>query len=66
MNPADITGLRKAAILLLTMDEELSKEVLKELDKEEIEAIGQEIAKLKFVPVAMATKLVRVEDGVTA
>jgi flagellar motor switch protein FliG len=50
MNPADITGLRKAAILLLTMDEELSKEVLKELDKEEIEAIGQEIAKLKFVP----------------
>ena len=50
MNVADITGLRKAAILLLTMDEELSKEVLKDLDKEEIEAIGKEIAKLKFVP----------------
>ena len=50
MNVVDITGLRKAAILLLTMDEELSKEVLKELDKEEIEAIGKEIAKLKFVP----------------
>jgi flagellar motor switch protein FliG len=50
MNVVDITGLRKAAILLITMDEELSKEVLKELDKEEIEAIGKEIAKLKFVP----------------
>ena len=50
MNVADITGLRKAAILLLTMDEELSKEVLKDLDQEEIEAIGKEIAKLKFVP----------------
>ncbi len=50
MNVADITGLRKAAILLLTMDEELSKEVLKELDREEIEAIGKEISRLKFVP----------------
>ena len=50
MNVADITGLRKAAILLLTMDEDLSKEVLKDLEREEIEAIGKEIAKLKFVP----------------
>ena len=50
MNLTEMKGLRKAAILLLTMDEELSKEVIKDLEKEEIEAIGQEIAKLKFVP----------------
>jgi flagellar motor switch protein FliG len=50
MNLSEINGLRKAAILLLTMDEELSKEVIKELDESEISAIGQEIAKLKNVP----------------
>jgi flagellar motor switch protein FliG len=50
MNLADINGLRKAAILLLTMDEELSKEVIKELEESEIAAIGQEISKLKSIP----------------
>jgi flagellar motor switch protein FliG len=50
MDVADITGTRKAAILLLTMDEELSKEILKEFDRDEIEAIGKEISKLKYIP----------------
>jgi len=50
MNLTEINGLRKAAILLLTMDEELSKEVIKELDETEIGAIGQEISKLKSIP----------------
>ncbi|MCX5807209.1 MAG: flagellar motor switch protein FliG [Proteobacteria bacterium] len=50
MNLADINGLRKAAVLLLTMDEELSKEVIKELDEVEIAAIGQEISRLKSIP----------------
>jgi flagellar motor switch protein FliG len=30
--PAELPGIKKAAILLLTMDENLSKEVIKELD----------------------------------
>ena len=50
MDVADIAGTRKAAILLLTMDEELSKEILKEFDRDEIEAIGKEISKLKYIP----------------
>jgi flagellar motor switch protein FliG len=50
MNAYDLTGAKKAAILLLTIDEELSKEILKELDEEDIEIIGREIAKLKKIP----------------
>ncbi|MCX5815037.1 MAG: flagellar motor switch protein FliG [Proteobacteria bacterium] len=50
MDVSDITGARKAAILLLTMDEELSKEILKEFEKDEIETIGREIANLKYIP----------------
>ena len=58
----DLTGVRKAAILLLTMDEELSKEVIKELSEEEIELIGQEIARLESVPREIA---VRINDEFT-
>lgn len=46
----DISGIRKAAILLLTMDEDLSKEIIKDLEEEEIQAVGQEIAKLRLIP----------------
>ncbi len=56
-NNTDIPGIRKAAILLLTMDEELSKEVIKDLEEEEIEAVGQEIAKLRLIPHEMVTKV---------
>jgi len=50
MDTTNISGIRKAAILLLTMDEQLSKEILKDFEKEEIELIGKEVAKLKFIP----------------
>ncbi len=50
MEREEISGVRKAAILLLTMDEELSKEVIRDLDESEIELIGQEIAKVESVP----------------
>jgi len=50
MNVSELPGIRKAAILLLTMDEELSKEVIKDLNEDDIEMIGQEISKLKGVP----------------
>ena len=50
MEREEISGVRKAAILLLTMDEELSKEVIRDLDGSEIELIGQEISKVESVP----------------
>jgi flagellar motor switch protein FliG len=59
MEPAtnDIPGIRKAAILLLTMDEELSKEIIKDLEEDEIEAVGQEISKLRLIPHDVVTKV---------
>ncbi len=57
MEREELTGVRKAAILLLTMDEELSKDVIRDLDEDEIELIGQEIAKLESVPREMAAKI---------
>ncbi len=56
-NNADLPGIKKAAILLLTMDEELSREVIKDLEEDEIEAVGQEIAKLRLVPHDVVTKV---------
>jgi flagellar motor switch protein FliG len=50
METSEITGVRKAAVLLLTIDEGMSKEVIKELDEEEIETLGKEIAALKWIP----------------
>ena len=55
--PTELPGIRKAAILLLTMDENLSKEVIKELDEDEIEAVGQEIARLRLVPHDVVNKV---------
>ncbi len=50
MNAEDLSGVRKAAILLLTMDDEVTKEVMKGLDEQDIEAIGKEITNLKLIP----------------
>ncbi len=55
MNPEDLSGVRKAAILLLTMDDEVTKDVMKGLDEEEIEAIGKEITNLKLIPTLLST-----------
>jgi flagellar motor switch protein FliG len=57
MDREDLSGVRKAAILLLTMDEELSKEVIRDLDDNEIELIGQEIARLESVPGDVAARI---------
>lgn len=57
MEAEDISGIRKAAILLLTMDDEITKEVMKGLDEEEIEAIGKEISNLKLIPDYLVQKV---------
>ena len=57
MEREDISGVKKAAILLLTMDEELSKEVIRDLDESEIEAIGHEISRLETVPKETVSKI---------
>jgi len=44
-----ISGLTKVAIMLLTFPDDIAREILKEFEPEEIEAIGKETNKLKFV-----------------
>jgi flagellar motor switch protein FliG len=53
----EIPGIRKAAILLLTMDDDLSKEIIKDLEEDEIEAVGQEISKLRLIPHEVVSKV---------
>ncbi|MBV8842942.1 MAG: flagellar motor switch protein FliG [Bryobacterales bacterium] len=42
-----IPGVRKAAILLMTIGEEASSAIVKELDEEEVQEIGREIARMQ-------------------
>jgi flagellar motor switch protein FliG len=44
--PAELTGVRKAAILLLTLDQEQASEILKRLGPEQVEEVSREIASL--------------------
>lgn len=45
-----IPGLRKAAILLVTLGEQVGAEILRHMDEDEVEAIGREVAKITSVP----------------
>ena len=49
METEAVPGIRKAAVLLMTLDEELSKELIKSLDQDEIDAIAQEVSKLRTI-----------------
>jgi flagellar motor switch protein FliG len=57
MNTSGITGIQKAAVLLLTMDDDLSKEIIKDLDEDEIRLIGQEITKLNNISEDIVNKV---------
>ena len=42
-------GLRKAAILMVILGEQLSAEILKQLDEEEVQTIGREVARITSI-----------------
>ncbi len=44
-----MSGLRKTAILLITLGEEASSEILRQLDEEEVEQIGREVARVSVI-----------------
>jgi flagellar motor switch protein FliG len=47
-NPlADLSGLRKAAILMVMIGDEASSAILRELDEDEVQHIGREIARVQ-------------------
>src|SRR5437773_1359631 len=49
-----IPGIRKAAILLVMLGEEVSAELLRELEEQEVQAIGREVARLSSVTAEQA------------
>jgi flagellar motor switch protein FliG len=44
-----LSGLRKAAILMIILGEEASAEILKNLDEEEVQTIGREVARIQMI-----------------
>jgi len=48
--PVVLSGLRKAAILMITLGDQASSEILKELDEDEVQAIGREVARVTAIP----------------
>jgi len=54
----EISGLRKAAILLLAIDRESAAELLKRLDREQVEDVTREIAALSDVETRTRDKVV--------
>src|SRR5437016_13738183 len=52
--PEPIPGIRKAAILLVTLGEEVSAELLRQLEEDEVQAIGREVARLSAVTTEQA------------
>lgn len=56
-NDANLTGTRKAAMLLLGLGDQISADVIRRLSPDEIRAIGQEISALKAVPPAQMLRV---------
>ncbi len=49
MNTDDVSGARKAAILMVSIGDEASSAILRELDEEEIQLISQQIARVPSI-----------------
>jgi flagellar motor switch protein FliG len=54
----ELSGLRKSAILILTLEQSIATEILKRLDEEQIEEISREIAGLGSVTQGMRDEVV--------
>src|SRR5271165_6133361 len=46
---ATTPGIRKAAILMIILGDQISGEILRNLDVEEVQAIGQEVARINSI-----------------
>jgi flagellar motor switch protein FliG len=54
----EISGIKKAAILLLTVPEDTAAEILKRLDRNSVEEVTREIASLGQIPADACTQVV--------
>ena len=46
---APTPGLRKAAVLMIILGDQISGEILRELDEEEVQALGREVARITSI-----------------
>ena len=53
----ELSGLRKTAIMLVILGEQVSADILRHLDEEEIHLIGREIARIQSVTAEQSEKL---------
>lgn len=44
-----VPGIRKAAVLMIILGDQISGEILRQLDEEEVQAIGQEVARITSI-----------------
>ena len=47
--PEQLTGLRKAAILMVSLGEEVGAELLRQLEEDEVQELGREVTRLSSV-----------------
>jgi flagellar motor switch protein FliG len=47
--PQLISGVRKAAVVLIILGDQISSEILKQLDEEEVQLIGREVARISSI-----------------
>jgi flagellar motor switch protein FliG len=47
--PVPVPGIRKAAILMVTLGDHVSAEILKQLEEDEVEEIGREVARMTAI-----------------
>jgi flagellar motor switch protein FliG len=56
-SPETLTGLRKAAMLLVLLGDKSSAEIIKQLSEDEVQLVGREIARLEAIPADNAEHL---------
>ena len=54
---ANISGVRKAAVLLVAVGEELAKEILRALPEEDVQRITEELADLRGITPELSTEI---------
>lgn len=57
-SPEEVSGPRKAAILLLAMPQDVAAEVMKKLPRERVEEISREIANISHIPPELRRQVV--------
>ncbi len=55
----DLTGLRKSAVLLLSIDQEIASMLLRQMDAATVEEVSRELASISSVAADVRTKVVR-------